>query len=99
MFNSAFSYHPSQMELTQTFLETWVSNNVRTTPEADKTVTTDELWAAFQEDNPSVTPFKESFLSLLGRVMITLGFKKVAFFKQGNHKIGYRGSISLHKPQ
>ena len=97
MFNSAFSYHPSQMELTQTFLETWVSNNVRTTPEADKTVTTDELWAAFQEDNPSVNPFKESFLSLLGRVMITLGFKKVAFFKQGNHKIGYRGSILTHK--
>lgn len=97
MFNSALSYHPSQMELTQTLVETWISNNVGTTPEADAIVTTDELWAAFEEDNPAVTPLRESFLCLLGKVMITLGFKKVSFFKRGNRKIGYRGSILRQK--
>ena len=52
------------MELTRTFLEKWVSENIERTSDTEKITTGNELWATFKDKVPSLQPQREAFLSI-----------------------------------
>lgn len=68
------------MELTRAFLETWVSENIERTTDIERIVTGNELWETFKDSVPSLQPQRDVFLSMLGQVLKTQGFKKVSFY-------------------
>ena len=73
------------MELTRTFLETWVSENTERTPDIERIVTGNELWDSFKDSVPSVKPQRDVFLSMLGKVLETVGSR--------SRKFGYCGLV------
>ena len=70
-----------------------MSENIERTSDTEKITTGNELWATFKDRVPSLQPQREAFLSMLGQVLKTLGFEKVAFYKSRSRKVGYRGLV------
>ena len=72
-----------------------MSENIKRTSDTEKITAGNELWATFKDRVPSLQPQREAFLSMLGQVLKTLGFEKVAFHKSRNRKVGYRRLVSI----
>lgn len=88
------SYFSFQMELTRSFLESWVSDNTERTSDREYITTGNELWAEFQNyPAPSLQPQRSEFLSMLGQVLKSLGYDRVGLYRNKIHKVGYRGSM------
>ena len=81
------------MELMRAFLETWVSENIERTSDTEKFTTGNELWATFKDSVPSMQLQRDAFLSMLGQLLKTLRFDRVAFYKSRSHKVGYRSLV------
>ena len=58
-----------------------MSENIERTSDTEKITACNELWATFKDRVPSLQPQREAFLSMLGQVLKTLGFEKVAFYE------------------
>ena len=93
MFISTDWEYSFQMELTQAFLETWVSENIERTSDTETFTTGNELWATFKDSFPSLQSQRDAFLSMLGQLLKTLGFERVPFYKSRSRKVGYRGLV------
>ena len=55
--------------------------------------TGNELWATFKDSAPSLQPQRDTFLSMLGQLLKTLGFETVAFYKSRSRQVGFRGLV------